>query len=77
MRIPQFMTLKIPPNLPLLKGGTFSDQSLPDSPLLPARSTPLGAPLLRSDPASGQSGESSLTITYLIPHFAKGGLGGI
>lgn len=34
MWIQQFMLFKIPPNLPLLKGGTFSDYSQPDSPLL-------------------------------------------
>ena len=29
------MTIKIPPNLPLRKGGTFFDQQLTDSPLWP------------------------------------------
>ena len=48
-------------------------QALPLAPLSPARSTPLGAPLLRSDPASGPSGVTATPKENSIPHFLKGG----
>jgi len=37
----------------------------------------LGAPLLRSDPALVQMEELSPVTAWFIPHFNKGGLGGI
>jgi hypothetical protein len=61
------------------------------APLLPARSTPLGTPLLRNDPASGKSGEpawyGSLSVSpfesglagmgSFLPNSHKGRVGGI
>jgi hypothetical protein len=53
-----------------------TSKSLPTS-LLPARSTTLGARCFRNDPVSGPREESSPIQAKLVPHFGKGGLGGI
>lgn len=44
--------------------------------LLPARSTPLDALLLRSDSASGQREGLVPVFARLVPQFGKGGLRG-
>ena len=59
---------KIPPSPPLEKWGETAVAATLIPPFAPARSTPVGAPLLRSDPAAGKGGLGGIYSIMLQPY---------